>query len=286
MGLKFLTTNGRYDKSKSTVANDNSSYPNRLNGAPKGADQPKGKAALYAGTRGSNGLPGQIVAERAYYAIDESNRDETFSNVSKAVERLQSGGGLEGDLELVKAHFDPRLILPPTHVCIKYHLNDSIPCINLSDTRTQRMLEPYLKPALIELLQAYKEELKSYPETEKLLPTFLVDEIRNKREGEALSVPAGILGEVYAISQPLGNIILAENITMSYHSARLGSVLNEEFTRNSQNLAIPTTGGQKINMEPLELYSFNPESKRIVSTKAEDGAKIGVPEEGSGKEKK
>jgi hypothetical protein len=281
MRKQFVTTNNMFDLYKATRAHDNSGHRNRFSGSQDGE---KGQSALYVGTPGNNGHPGQVVAEAAFYGAKADSA--RFSWIADAVERLKNGGGLPGDLSSIQKYFDPRILLPPGGVCIKFMLDSGKLCINLSDPDLQRKLAPSLYPALVELCLAYKQEIASNPEWENSLPPSLRREISSKREGEPLSVNNALFGSLYDVSQMFGNGVLGAGLSMLFESSRASSVLQEAYLQGSSNLVLPTTPGSPLPMVPTTIYSFDPNSRKIVSIKAEDGVSIEeLPDEGSDKGK-
>lgn len=276
----FVTTNNMFDLDKATKAHDNSGHRNRFSGGENGE---KGRAALYVGTAGNNGHPGHVVAEAAFYGAKADSA--LFGGIADAVERLKNGGGLPGDLSSIQKYFNPRILLPPGVLCIKFMLDPGKLCINLSDPDLQRKLAPSLYPALVELGLAYKQEIAYNPGWENSLPPSLRREISSKRDGDPLSVHNALFGSLYDISQMFGNGVLGAGFSMLFESSRAPSVLQKDYLQGSSNLVLPTIPGSPLPMVPTTIYSFDPNSRKIVSIKAEDGARIEeLPDEGPDKE--
>ena len=179
---------------------------------------------------------------------------------------------------MVSTH-DPRLILPSGYLCIKYGLNFPVPCINISDPYTQRMLTSVLKPALVHSMLAYKELVKSDPEAaEKTLSADLRREIASKSEGEPLSLYGGFFGPLYDISNSFGNIVLRDGTSVSYESSRSATVPQKGFLEGSSNVVIPMESGRRLPITPDKFYWFDLNSERMVSKEAENGAVIEIQE--------
>jgi hypothetical protein len=223
MRLAFVTDDkGRFNSRKSRCPYDNSSFENRFSGALAGS-QETGQSALYLGSAGNNGLPGQIVAERAFYASKA-----LYPSMVERATRLRSRQDRPGDLEAIRSYFDPGIILPPGFGCIHYEVENSIFYINISDPEILRRLEKPLETARKELLLAYKAESESDAAFLSKLPSDLAAEIVGKSPGEPISMKGALFGSNYAISLTLGNIVLGKGYSLFWDSARGGPLCSKD----------------------------------------------------------
>jgi hypothetical protein len=253
---------GELSALRARTPHDNSMAPNRVNGSRDGVKS--GKPAFYLTKEGKNGLPGDNAPEAALYS--HFKNEKAHMAVVNAVTRVQEGKGSPGDLALIQQWYAPETLFPtPEDVMVRYKLHPrGRPIIDFADPATLEAMEEPTRRARIELLLAYKREMESNPRISERLPHNVLNEVVTKKEGEPISMAAALLGSSYAMSQAVGNILLAGGIGIAYPSARRDSVLIPAYTDGSFNLALPCRPGEPMEgLEPVSTRYFNPEMRKF-----------------------